>query len=328
MKPDKLAAKLRVKGLGEAEFKITVGIPAYNAEEYVEEAINSILAQNISGLKIIVIDDGSTDKTFEVIKKYENYANFIIVKQENAGLGATLNRLISMCTTPYLARMDADDIAMPERLMKQIKYLEDNPAVDAVGCQVRYFFREAALATRPTSLPSKHEEIMSLLLSNSHALCHPTLVFRTEAIKQAGGYKISGSGEDWEMFLRFGRRFRFANLSEPLYFMRMHSESITARSWDVCLRNNLYAISRYKYGSVIDTEGYEEFCQRWEGRSLLRKMLTANDGRSLYFYRLSMMYGIDRKKLLSIACILVAVTLSPKRVYFRLKRKIFSRRLK
>jgi exopolysaccharide biosynthesis WecB/TagA/CpsF family protein len=123
--------------------------------------------------------------------------------------------------------MDADDVAEPTRLEEQLAFLRRHPEVGLLGTQIRPL--GAARAGRPSCLPTEHGAIMADLLRGRHALCNPTLMGRTELLRQVGGYRADGVLEDWTMFLNMGRCTELANLDRPLLRYRMHAASTNAR---------------------------------------------------------------------------------------------------
>jgi len=112
--------------------RLTVLLPVYNGMPYLPEAVDSVLAQTFADFRLLVLDDGSTDGTAAYLGGIDD-PRVDVVHQENRGLGATLNRGIGLCETEYLARMDADDVACPDRLKLQVDYMERHPAVAMLG---------------------------------------------------------------------------------------------------------------------------------------------------------------------------------------------------
>ena len=160
-----------------AELSIIMG--AYNCEKTLGESLESILNQTYSDFLCYVCDDGSSDGTASVIKAYAEKDSRIVFMQSdrNCGLAVTLNRLIALCRTPYIARMDGDDIAEPNRLEKQIKFLEAHPEYDLCGSAVRYFDETGFWGEH---IYPEQPERKDFLFVNPFA--HPTVMFRTSSI--------------------------------------------------------------------------------------------------------------------------------------------------
>ena len=133
--------------------RVSVVLPVFNAEPYVGEAVESILAQSLADFELIAIDDGSTDGSPGILTGFAARDSRVrVITRENRGLAATLNEGIGLATAAYCAIMNADDISLPERLAKQAAFLDAHPHVAAVGSQTR-FFAAGASAAPATSLP-------------------------------------------------------------------------------------------------------------------------------------------------------------------------------
>ncbi|PYQ97187.1 MAG: hypothetical protein DMF96_15645 [Acidobacteria bacterium] len=204
--------------------RVTVIMPVHNAASYLQAAIDSVLLQDAPDFKLLIIDDGSDDRSREILE-LQSDPRVEVVFRPRSGLGAVLNYGINLCTTPYVARMDADDLCAPGRLRLQLEFLESHPDVGAVGTQFIYFADNGRSLPSPR-LPLAHDEITRLLSNGNLALVHASLMFRTEALRAVGGYRISGIGEDWDLFLRLGETTRLANLESRLYRWRIHPGNI------------------------------------------------------------------------------------------------------
>src|SRR5437762_103259 len=207
--------------------RVTVLMPVYNGANYLQAAIDSVLLQDAPDFKLLIIDDGSDDCSRDILERQHD-PRVEVVFRPRSGLGAVLNYGISQCTTPYVARMDADDLCAPGRLRLQLEFLESHPEVGAVGTQFIYFADNGRSLPSPR-LPLAHDEITRLLSNGNLALVHASLVFRTEALRAVGGYRISGIGEDWDLFMRLGEMTQLANLESQLYRWRIHSGNINLK---------------------------------------------------------------------------------------------------
>ena len=192
---------------------VTVVLPVYNAIPYLPAAVESILAQTYSDFTLLIINDGSEDGSADYLATLKD-SRVRVVSQPNRGLGATLNRAIEMCETPYLGRTDADDISLPDRLARQMAYLTAHPEVVMLGTQVRFFSGGRSFAG--PSNPVEHESIRRALLAGQAAVCHGSCIFSLAALRVAGGYRIDRAGQDIELFLRMWEFDPVANLREFL----------------------------------------------------------------------------------------------------------------
>lgn len=212
------------------EMAISVVMSVYNGEQYLREAIDSILGQTFEKFEFIIIDDGSTDTSKEIIKTY-NDSRIVLIEQDNTGLATALNNGIRSARTNYIARMDADDISMAERLGKQVKFLNDNPDYVLVGTNA-YIIDKDGEVVYNSSQPVSWEEIRHNFPRSS--FFHSSVMFKRDAFQLAGGYfdEISKlySFEDtilWNKMLRYGA---MTNLPQPLIKYRLLPGAATAKS--------------------------------------------------------------------------------------------------
>lgn len=220
----------------EREPLISVVIPVYNNENTVYDSVSSILNQTYNKVEIIIIDDGSTDHSLAILREMQAHDSRIrlLINDTNQGLAATLNKGIRNCSGLYIARMDADDVALPERLIRQLEYLEKNPEVSIVGAWMRVFRERPGLSAKLTQqdsendpgeiwrMPEHHEEIKAKLLFEN-CIFHPTILVKKEVfILNDPPYneKLSRS-QDYDLWMRLIHKFRFANLPEVLLNYRL-----------------------------------------------------------------------------------------------------------
>jgi len=208
---------------------ISVLMPVYNGRAYVVAAIESILGQSLGDFEFIIVDDGSTDGSAELLQNAaDRYERIKVISQANAGLSAALNKGLSVARGSLIARMDADDVALPERFEKQVAFLELNPNHVAVGSKVLLIDPEGAALAEMGSLYN-HEQIdQAHLRGNTGSyITHPAAMIRRDAIDKVGGYrKEFEPAEDLDLFLRLAEVGRLANLPEVLLKYRQHPASI------------------------------------------------------------------------------------------------------
>ena len=205
--------------------KISVVMSVYNGGKYLYESVNSILKQTYSDFEFIVIDDGSTDNT-NIYLESINDSRFILIHQENKGLTASLNKAISLSKGEYIARQDADDISLPDRLEKQIKFLENNKDYVLVGSYA-YLINEISEQTGIYKLPLTDTEIRWTLLFRN-PFCHSTVMIRADClrnkeIKYNESIKTAQDYEFWSRIVKFGK---IANIDEALVKYRMHADQL------------------------------------------------------------------------------------------------------
>jgi glycosyltransferase involved in cell wall biosynthesis len=208
---------------------ISVCMPVYNAERYVAEAVESILGQTLGDFEFLILDDGSTDGSLGVLRRYADRDPRIrLTSRPNTGLAPTLNELIDQSRGEFLARMDADDVALPERFEKQIAYLRAHPECVLVGSRVRLIDPDGDPLCDWCNRQD-HESLDANFLrgERSTEISHPAIMMRRDAVLAVGKYRTFPVIEDVDLFLRLAERGRIANLPEVLLRYRIHASNIS-----------------------------------------------------------------------------------------------------
>ena len=206
---------------------VSVLMSVYNGQRFLREAIDSILAQTEGNFEFIIINDGSSDATAEILSSYED-PRLRIVHQENCGMAVSLNRGLKMARAKLVARMDADDIALADRLAVQLKEYERWGQVDVLGGQVE-FISETGYSLGTIRYPLSHKDIVDRLETRpGTAILHPTVLYKRESVLGHGGYDpfFSKSSQDYDLWLRMSRDCRFANTKETVLKLRLNSNSV------------------------------------------------------------------------------------------------------
>lgn len=207
---------------------VSVVLPAYNAELYLKEAIDSVLAQTFTDFELIILNDGSTDQTESIILSYDDPRIVYVKNEQNLGLIGTLNKGMALAKGKYIARMDADDICFPERFKKQVDFLEKN--IEYVICGTSaYRFQNSILDRKAFNVPINDENIRIRLFFNS-SFIHPSVMLRTEVVKVhnlkfSEYFKYAEDYYFWMDLLKYGKGF---NLREKLLYYRVVATSQTA----------------------------------------------------------------------------------------------------
>lgn len=209
--------------------KVSVIMAVYNGGEYLRLAIESVLKQTYTDFEFIIINDGSTDKSFDVLTEYALKDQRIrIISRENRGLVASLNEGIAEAKTPLIARMDADDICLPERLIEQVEFLYQHKDIVCVGT-AQIIIDDDGDELTSLNVPTGDREIQEKLLQGHCPLEHPSVMFRTDAVRALGAYrKDCEAAEDYDLWLRLGEIGKLANINKPLIKYRYLSSSISA----------------------------------------------------------------------------------------------------
>ena len=205
------------------QLQLTVVMPVYNNGPYLAAAVDSILNQTYLEFKFIIIDDGSTDDSLAILQSYANKdARIKLISRENRGLVATRNELLSLTHTQYFAIMDSDDISYPNRLERQLSFLENQPDYGIVGCRDMLIDPDG-LAIRVINDNCTHEDIDQANLSFDVFQTLNAYMAVTEKVKAIGGYRDEIIyAEDRDIFLRMAEIAKVMVLPETLYAYRQH----------------------------------------------------------------------------------------------------------
>ena len=209
--------------------RVSVLIPVYNCERYLQQALESILRQTMADFEVLVLDDGSSDRSVEIAKAIAVRDQRVIVAEGgHCGVVAQRNRGIALARADLVAMMDADDIASPDRLAVEVAFLEKHPEVCAVGAQVLRIDSDG-LPIDFWKLPERHEDIDEAHIEGRPgAIVNPTVMMRRDVVQQIGGYRANyDSAEDYDLFLRLGEVGRLANVRGVLLRYRLHLKSLT-----------------------------------------------------------------------------------------------------
>jgi glycosyltransferase involved in cell wall biosynthesis len=207
---------------------VSVLLPVYNGGVFLEPALESIRAQTFTDFECLVLDDGSTDGSGDVAQRIANRdVRFRVIRRENRGLVATLNELLGEARGELIARMDADDVALPDRFARQVEFMAANPQVVCLGGG-QILMDERGRPIAPIEPPVDDRAIQESALRGHGSICHPTAMIRASALQALGGYRPAFyPAEDLDLWLRLGELGELANLAEPVIFYRVHSGSIS-----------------------------------------------------------------------------------------------------
>ncbi len=203
---------------------VTIGMPVFNCRSTVAEAIASILNQTLEDWELIVFDDGSSDGTRDVVRRFTDRRIRLVVGQTNRGLAARLNEIVQQSGSVFFARMDGDDIAYPNRLLRQVEFLQTHPEVDLVAGAIVVFGKNGeGIGVRRG--PPEHEQICARPISG-FPMAHPTWVGRADWFRRHPYREDAVHMEDWALLFRACGQSRFANLQEVVLAYREASLSL------------------------------------------------------------------------------------------------------
>jgi glycosyltransferase involved in cell wall biosynthesis len=210
--------------------RISVAMSVYNNAPYLAHAIESILAQTFNDFEFLIVDDGSTDRSGEIIDRFAaNDSRIRPIHQANVGLIASLNRMIDEGRAPLIARMDGDDIALPERFARQVAFLDANPDIGVLGTGCTCIDEDGRPSVYKFDNVTTPEDVVEDL-KNGPPLCHPSVVMRRDAVRAVGGYhRAYRHCEDYDLWLRLSENVRMANLPERLLLYRQSETQVSNR---------------------------------------------------------------------------------------------------
>ena len=217
----RVASELRLASRGNERVTVSIVLPIHDGAPYLRQAIDSMLAQSFSDFELIAIDDGSTDSSGDIVEAYSDQ-RIILLRQENRGLPATLNRGIALARGRYVARQDQDDVSQPDRLAKQVEFLDSHPDIAMVGTWAEI----VATSGRSDMRFHRHPHDPAILrfeLLFDNPFVHSSVMMRMSALDEVGGYTTDRTRqppEDYELWSRIARRHPVSNIPEVLHRYR------------------------------------------------------------------------------------------------------------
>lgn len=232
---------------------VTVLMSAYNGEPYLRKAVESVLGQTFSDFEFLVIDDASTDRTAEIVESYPDPRIRLIHNERNLGLTASLNKGIELARGRYIARMDSDDISMPERLSRQFEFMESHPSVGVCGTWAKTIDPAGNVTGELRALTGTS---LKKLCWRPSPFLHPTVMART-ILLISNRYKPEyQQAQDYELWLRLCQKTDFHNIDQFLLLYRKHPGSVFNSRRGNQLLSSYKAFSEYVGNINISYEDY------------------------------------------------------------------------
>lgn len=224
---------------------VSVLMAAYNCERYVAQAVTSVLNQSLQDFELIIVNDGSTDRTLKILQRYAAQDQRIcLISRENQGIPRTRNELLAAATAELIAIMDADDIALPNRLAQQVEFLQQHPEVVCLGSAFELIDAKGRFLTK-LPVPLYNDEIQQQILAGHAAIFQPCAMLRRSTVQQIGGYdETMPQAEDLDLWLRLGEVGELANLPEALVQYRLHANSVSEQDCALQRQKALEACQR------------------------------------------------------------------------------------
>jgi glycosyltransferase involved in cell wall biosynthesis len=236
--------------------KVTVLMPAYNAGKYIAAAVQSALDQTFADFELLIVDDGSFDDTVTVTESFGD-DRIRLIRQEQGGVSAALNKGLQHARGEYICRFDADDLCFPQRLARQVEFLDANPDYLLVGSDAEYISEDGEHLFNFRCAGHTHEEILDKL----YRFCpfiHSAVMYRKGAILQAGGYSLLAHNfEDYLLWVRLVAVGRYCNLEEALIRVRINPASATIDEKWRGRRFNFLKQQVIRRGSITEKESAE-----------------------------------------------------------------------
>lgn len=249
---------------------VTVVMPVYNGEKYVQEAVESVLRQTYRDFELLIINDGSSDSTPHILSELEKADGRIKVihNEQNLRLIATLNKGLNLATGKYIVRMDADDICHPERFRKQVDFMETHGYIGICGSWVNFFGHE----NKVLRLPEEHEEIRARLLFKPPVI-HPSVIIRRSVLEEHDlRYREELlHAEDFGLWVEAAMYTKLGNIPEVLLDYRLSENNISKRAFENVRRND-----------IVHKKIYEKTFIQWgmaytEEDLAIHRLISSND---------------------------------------------------
>lgn len=211
--------------------RVSVVIPVRNAERWIEHCLDSLVSQNYQGFETVLIDDGCTDRTVELAQS-RGLARLRVVRGPQAGLAAALALGVHVAQGDIIIRLDADDISHPDRIARQVSYLEAHPECVALGSAAQVISEDGAVVGKIH--PPESDTAIRLRMTTRSPFIHPSMALRTSAVLRAGNYRSSGDvvyAEDYDLWHRLAREGLLANLPDQLVQYRITSTGVSRAHW-------------------------------------------------------------------------------------------------
>jgi glycosyltransferase involved in cell wall biosynthesis len=310
---------------------ISVILPVYNAADFVASAIESILQQTFQDFELIVIDDGSTDNSLEVIHRYLSNPKVKVIKGEHKGLSCALNLGIAEAQYDWVARMDADDIAMPERFQRQLEATRSLPQVVAWGTYAFYISAKGKKLGLASSGPTSIEDFEGQR-EEGHLvqLIHPTVILKKEIVLAAGGYRTEFEPvEDLDLFNRMAAYGPILAIPEPMLQYRIHNQSVSMKRFFFQRVLMRYVISSHRRSlEQLPAQTFDEFLKDYNHTLWLARLDRARKTYGMFFYRKAGLAAGDASYISGAVYFILSVLCNPSYSLRRFRKQVLSINMK
>jgi len=216
-----------------SKVRVSIVMSVYNSAKFLKKSILSVLNQTYKEFELIIINDGSTDSSVDIIKQFKDERIKLYENSQNKGLIYSLNKGISLSTGTYIARFDADDICSPDRILEQVNYLENNRDISIVGSNATLFLDTLPFIRKKVKVLKTSEEIKSELLFRNKLLFHPSIMLRKSIFQESTDYRYNPDHqmcEDFGLWQLLSTKYAMNVIQKPLLKYRISKTSITSNS--------------------------------------------------------------------------------------------------
>lgn len=287
---------------------VTVLMSVYNAERYLAEAIESILNQTFKDFEFLIINDGSSDKSEQVIKSFVD-SRIRLISRANKGLTASLNEGIAKARGKYIARQDADDLSIPTRLEREFKVMESDPKIGMVGSNYTIIDEEGHSLVTTKVFTHPDDLALAEILSNQFG--HGSVMMRKSVLDKVGTYDPKvGYVEDYDLFVRISRVARIANIKEPLYFWRRSPGGVSLSNQELQIKQ-AFTIRDREFKRFLQDRKHFKIFSSFHPFSVRPNPFHYFDKKAALFRDLAYLYRQEGKRAKSIQSLVTALVLAP-----------------
>ena len=307
---------------------ISVVMPTYNASKYVGLAIESVLNQTYPHFELIIVDDGSTDNTLKILESYaKNDSRIRILKTEHGGPSRARNLAIAEAKYSWVAILDADDIALPNRFEKQISLVKTKPNVVAWGSAVHHINSKGEILSISPLGPQSEAEFYKMR-QEGHVvnLSHPSALLKKEIVLKVGGYNpLFQAAQDLELLDRMAEYGPILAIPEPLTLYRLHSDSISMNRFFLQRQSMRYV--RYRHLAQLagkPSPTFEEFLQQGQQQPWLKQLVKYFQTRGMFCYRKAGLFIGEKKYFTGSLYLALSILFNPEYTLRRIRGQVLS----
>ena len=289
---------------------VSVILPVYNEEKYIGSAVDSILSQSLKNIELIIIDDGSTDKTLSILQTYKKDSRVRIVSQENSGLATALNNGIAISQGKYIARQDADDLSVQDRLEKQVNYMDLHPDIGILGSNYHTIDENDNILATTDIFTHPIDIVIAEISSNQFG--HGAIMIRKAILNENKYDKNFKVAQDYDLWSRLIHYTKAANLKEPLYFWRTIGAGQSTKPENLIILNDAETNIRIReFAHFLDKHNFILLFhfRPWSTRGGFRKYMSM---KNTMLRNMSLLYSDNKMWFRAQLLLFIAILISPK----------------